>query len=395
MTAPNGRKNGTVAAVNPMINRKGKHVVHMTTVHHPYDPRIYHKECISLANAGFDVTLIAQPADNETETNKEKPIKHIPLKTYKSRLKRMIISTRDAYKKAKDLNADVYHFHDPELLPAAWLLKKKNNTVIYDIHEDYITSILQKDYMAKPIKKMIATAYRYMERFFAHNFQLCLAEKYYKDIYPNGVLILNYPTVNEKFMKHDREGGPQEDKLLYTGNVSHVRGALFHAKIPLIDDQSEVHFVGKCPSDLAKEMEGIAGTEKDRLHIEGIDQFIEKEVIEDRYLERNWLAGIALFPPTEHYRKKELTKFFEYMNAGLPIICSDFPVWKDFIENYECGIAVDPNKDEEIKQAIQYLKNHPEEARQMGENGKKAVQEHLNWKTQEEKLVTWYDELLN
>ncbi|WP_461180170.1 glycosyltransferase [Virgibacillus kimchii] len=366
----------------------------MTTVHHPYDPRIYHKECMSLAAAGFDVTLIAQPPEN-SQLNETKAIRHIPLKTYTSRLKRMIFGTREAYKKAKSLNADVYHFHDPELLPVAWLLKKKNNHVIYDIHEDYITSILQKDYLSRPIKKMIAAAYKYMEKFFARNFQLCLAEKYYKEMYPNGELILNYPTVNEKFMKHNRQGSPQEDKLLYTGNVSHVRGALFHAKIPLIDEQAEVHFVGKCPSDLAKEMEAAAGAEKDRLHIEGIDRFIEKEVIEDRYLERNWLAGIALFPPTEHYMKKELTKFFEYMNAGLPVICSNFPVWKAFMETYECGIAVDPNNDEEIKEAIRYLRNHPEEAEKMGENGKKAVQEHLNWRTQEEKLVAWYDELLN
>src|SRR5690625_6021755 len=59
-------------------------------------------------------------------------------------------------------------------------------------------------------------------------------------------------------------------------------------------------------------------------------------------MSHNWLAGIALFPPTEHYMKKELTKFFEYMNAGLPIICSHFPQWKTFIDKYNCGIAVDP-----------------------------------------------------
>src|SRR5690625_1175602 len=190
MTAPHERNNDTVAAA-----RKDKRVVHMTTVHHPYDPRIYHKECMSLAEAGFDVTLMAQTAANG-QTNETNIVKHMPLKTYTSRLKRMIFGTRDAYKKAKAMNADVYHFHDPELLPAAWLLKKKNNTVIYDIHEDYITSILQKDYMPRPIKKMIAVAYKYMEKFFARHFQLCLAEKYYKDIYPDGVLVLNYQTLN-------------------------------------------------------------------------------------------------------------------------------------------------------------------------------------------------------
>jgi len=367
-------------------------VVHLTTVHHPYDPRIYHKECVSLKNAGFDVTLIAQEAENEANND---AIHHIPLKKYNSRLQRMIFGSLDLLKKAKALDADVYHFHDPELLPVAWLLKKENNVVIYDIHEDYVTSIMQKDYMNRPLKKAIATAYKYMEKFFARDFQLCLAEKYYKDIYPDGVCILNYPTVNEKFLHYTRDYDAVENKLLYTGNVSVVRGARIHAEIPMIDENVSVHFVGKCPSELAEEMKTIAGKNSDNLHIEGIDRFIEKEVIENRYLNTNWLAGIALFPPTDHYMKKELTKFFEYMNAGLPIICSNFPVWKNFVEKYECGIAVDPFDENEIKQAISYLRNNPQAAREMGENGKKAVTKELNWQKEEQKLIAWYQELLN
>lgn len=368
-----------------------KRVVHLTTVHHPYDPRIYHKECKSLQNAGMDVTLIAQTS--EDSYSKDKPIRHIPLKSFNSRIKRMTLGAWDAYKKAKYAKANVYHFHDPELLPVGWLLKNKNNVVIYDIHEDYITSILQKDYLSKPVKKLIAKIYNVMERFFIKDMELCLAEKYYKDRYPTGTCILNYPTINDTFMHIKREG-PREHKLLYTGNVSHVRGAIEHARIPLLDDDIEVHFVGKCPSSLAAEMYQAAGDKKDKLFIEGIDQFIEKEVIEQRYANTNWLAGIALFPPTEHYMKKELTKFFEYMNAGLPIICSNFPVWKNFIEKHHCGIAVDPYDDQAVRDAITYLKNNPEEARQMGENGRKAVMEELNWGTEEKKLINWYNELL-
>ncbi|WP_019378053.1 glycosyltransferase [Virgibacillus halodenitrificans] len=369
-----------------------KRVVHLTTVHHPYDPRIYHKECMSLHRAGYDVTLIAQ--EDNTQVREGKPIKHIPLKKHSSRLKRMIFGAWETYKQAKKLEADVYHFHDPELLPVGWLLKKRKNVVIYDIHEDYITSIMQKDYMVKPVRKIISYAYKYMEKFFARKMQLCLAEKYYKDIYPKGVCILNYPMVNEAFINHKRSEGPSEDKLLYTGNVSYVRGALLHSKVPLIEGNVSVYFVGKCPGELAEEMYKVAGDEKDRLVIEGIDQYIEKEEIEARYLSRDWLAGVALFPPTDHYMRKELTKFFEYMNAGLPILCSNFPVWKKFVETYNCGIAVDPYNEKEIKQAISYLQDNPRQAKRMGENGKKAVLEELNWGTQEDKLITWYSQLL-
>ncbi|WP_020006385.1 glycosyltransferase [Salinicoccus albus] len=369
-----------------------KHVVHLTTVHHPYDPRIYHKECRSLQNAGFDVTLIAQKAPKGEDG--EQPIRHLPLKTYKRRLGRMILGTYDAYRQAKKMDADVYHFHDPELLPAAWLLKNKGNVVIYDIHEDYVTSIMQKDYMNHSVKRLIAGGYKIAEKFFTKGMGLALAEKYYKDFYPHGVCILNYPMVNEKFARHERSG-PVEDKVIYTGNVSHVRGALYHAKLPAIDTALDVHFIGKCPGGLAEEMRSVAEERSDNLHFEGIDSFVEKEDIEDRYLERNWLAGVALFPPTEHYKKKELTKFFEYMNAGLPVICSDFPVWKAFIEKYECGIAVDPEDDAAIKNALDYLKHNPEEAMQMGRNGKEAVTRELNWQSQEKTLIRWYNGLLN
>src|SRR5699024_2123598 len=117
---------------------------------------------------------------------------------------------------------------------------------------------------------------------------------------------------------------------------------------------------------LADKMFKAAGDKKSSVHIKGIDQFIVKDEIDTMYVQENWLAGIAIFPPTAHYMKKELTKFFEYMNAGLPIICSNFPIWKKFIKTYQCGIAVDPANDDEIKQALETLRENPDLAIQMG-----------------------------
>src|SRR5699024_9739423 len=211
---------------------------------------------------------------------------------------------------------------------------------------------------------------------------------------PSGICILNYPALNDKLVNHQIDDQPAENKILYTGNVSMERGAYIHAQIPNIDPSVSVHFIGKCPSSIAEKMYAEAGEKKEQLMIEGIDQFIEREEIDDKYISRKWLAGIALFPPTQHYKKKELTKFFEYMSAGLPILCSNFPVWKKFMDKYQCGIAVDPYNEEEIKEAIDYLRKHPEEARQMGMNGKKAVVRQLNWQKEEEKLINWYGALL-
>lgn len=372
--------------------KKRKRVVHITTVHNPHDPRIYYKQCISLQKAGFETYLLAQPARPALSDNDG--VTHIQLKKQKSRFRRMTLGAWEAYKKAKKLKADIYVFHDPELMWVGALLKKSSNIVIYDIHEDYVTSILQKDYLAKPIRHLLAKTYRAIETIFTRKMELSLAEKYYTQFYPRGTTILNYPLLNERFLQIDRSEQAPVDKLLYTGNVTVERGALIHARIPQIDSHIKVQLVGKCDGLLASKMKEIAGDQAEQLAFEGIDEFVLKEKIEKYYMDENWLAGIAIFPPTEHYKKKELTKFFEYMNAGLPIICSDFPTWKSFIEKYECGLAVDPNNDEQIRRAIATLRNDKALSYQLGENGRQAVENELNWKTEEAKLLIWYNDLI-
>ncbi|WP_078594217.1 glycosyltransferase [Evansella clarkii] len=367
-----------------------KKVVHITTVHHPLDPRIYYKQCHSLQKAGYDVTLIA-PSSSDLKGENTVPV--IPLKKYKNRFISMLLSPIEAYKKAKELKADYYHFHDPEFLPAAWLLKKKHNTVFYDIHEDYETGIVTRDYLTKPLRIVISKIYKLIEKVFSKNMELVLAEKYYKEKYPRGNCVLNYPILNENLINKRRDTSKVENKLLYTGNVTTDRGALTHAALPNIDENMSVYFYGRCPEWLAEQMLEVAGENKEQLYIEGINRYVPKEEIDHSYISKQWLAGLALFPPSEHYKKKELTKFFEYMTAGIPIICSNFKVWKDFIDKYRCGIAVDPYNEEEIRQAINYLRSNPAEAKKMGENGRKAVLKELNWGKEEEELISLYQRM--
>ncbi|TVP86783.1 MAG: glycosyltransferase [Alkalicoccus sp.] len=368
--------------------RQSVKVLHMTTLHHPLDPRIYYKQCASLKNAGYDVTLLA-PVPPGTE---EGEVPFEPLPKYSSRWKGLLFGTVRAYFRAGKMKADVYHIHDPELLPAGWLLKKKGNHVIYDIHEDYETGIVQRQYFNQPVRKFIAFIYKKVESVCIRKMELILAEKYYQEKYPQGTCILNYPLLQENLTGIDRSF-EEADSLLYTGNVTKDRGALQHAALPGLADHFNVHLYGYCPENLAAEMKQAAGKSAARLYLHGEGYYVPKKDIDAAYGRSGWLAGVALFPKTEHYMKKELTKFFEYMAAGLPVICSNYPAWQTFMDTYKCGICVDPDNAEEIKKAVETLRRNPDEAKAMGERGRKAVREHLHWGREEEKLTALYDRL--
>lgn len=364
-----------------------KRVVHISTVHPPFDTRIFYKECTSLAKAGYEVYLVhTKSKDFDEKKFIKHNIKSIPLTKHKGRVNRFLRGTKQALKEAIRLKADIYHIHDPELLLITSKLKKTGAKVIYDMHEDYYTSIMQKDYIPRFFRKIISNVYTLYERRKAKQLDVVLAEKYYKDKYPEGTQVLNYPILDGK---RKNIAYTNNNKLLYTGSVTEDRGALIHAKMTSYIENIEVSFVGRCTEELADEMYKCS---KDKqINIKGVDQFIPREEIDKEYNEKKWLAGLAIFPPTDHYMKKELTKFFEYMYAGLPIIISNFPEWEQFVEKYKCGIAVKYDDLNSIKKAVSYLKNNPRIAQRMGVNGQKAVLEELNWNNEVTKLIELYE----
>jgi glycosyltransferase involved in cell wall biosynthesis len=109
---------------------------------------------------------------------------------------------------------------------------------------------------------------------------------------------------------------------------------------------------------------------------------------------RRSLAGLVLLHPVINYLDALPIKMFEYMSAGLPVIASDFPLWREIIEKNECGLCCDPLKPEKIAEAVQWVLDHPQEARIMGENGRRAVIEKYNWESEGKKLVKLYEDLI-
>ncbi len=365
-------------------------ICHISSVHNALDPRIFFKECSSLARK-YQVSYIARHNKEESINN----VRIIPFPALKPRFFRVIFSPAVMFFYARRERAAVYHFHDPELLIIAPVLKFfLGCKTIYDVHEDYYTSIRGKRYLCPCLSKIISSIYRKIERFFARTIfdEVIIAEKYYREFIPNSVEILNYP-LKRDYPEKSCSRETERIRLLYTGNVSISRGALICANITNFVKNCEVTFVGKCKKNVAEEIYNTANAQEN-IKITGIDKFIRADLIDKFYKKGGYHAGLAIFPYSDHYFKKELTKFFEYMGAGLPIIASDFPVWKKLIEDNECGVCVDPGDAGQIENAVKYIFGHPEAAERMGENGKRAIDKKYRWEKEERKLFELYENLL-
>jgi len=176
-------------------------ICHLTSAHSRYDTRIFYKECSSLANAGYEVTLLV--AENQGSQSEIKngvlviPVKFEP----KNRFDRILNSPKVMLKKALEVNADIYHFHDPELLQIALKLKRKGKKVIFDSHEDVCGQILGKQWIPRLLRPTLSFFYKYYSTFVLSKLNYLigvtphLVEKL-KTVNPSAELITNFPILN-------------------------------------------------------------------------------------------------------------------------------------------------------------------------------------------------------
>lgn len=366
----------------------------LTTVHQAYDGRIYHKQCKSLKKAGYEVTLLAPKPDKMI---KDDGINLIPIEKPKNELKRFLHAFK-VFKLAKETKADLYHFHDPELIPVGVLLRIfTRKPVIFDVHEHYPNAIMSKKYLKPWLKKPIRLAYEIIEKLSLPILSGVIYTteeigKRYKSY--TSCKIENYP-LTDMFPPLQKVKGDHHT-LLYLGGITRIRGIeeliAGFAKVAIERPEAKLLFVGGFESD---SFEREIKQKVKKHHLEEKVQFKGKVPYEqiEGYLST---ASIGIIPylPVPNHLVCLPNKLFEYMAAGVAVISSDFPHYRKVVETSSSGLLIDPESPQSIAKAMISLLDDATLTDEMGKNGRVAFETKYNWNSEEEKLVAFYRKIL-
>jgi glycosyltransferase involved in cell wall biosynthesis len=364
-------------------------VAHLTSVHIRSDTRILLKQCRSLADHGYEVTLIV--ADGKGDEVRQ-GVRIVDAGASTGRLDRFSRAAYRVLRKAIAVDASLYHLHDPELLPAGLILKSRGKHVIFDSHEDVPEDILMKSYIPRTIRPSVALATGALQSVVSRRLDGVIAATPFIEAKFTGmgirtVNINNYPMLDE--LNANAAWETKKREICHVGTIAAIRGILELVRAcELFTSGARLNLVGR-----------LAGTD--------IEAAVRREkgwerVNELGYLDRRGVrevfarsvAGVVTMHPYSAHLDALPNKLFEYLSAGLPVIASNFPLWREIVKGNECGLVVDPFDIAAIAVAVDRLVNDPDLSRRMGENGRKIIQTRYNWSLEEKKLLDFYEMIL-
>ena len=379
--------NQTDQKLSPPFRPRGR-VAHLTSVHMPHDPRIS-LQCASLTEAGWDVSLVAQEGRLAVPE-----LNHLTIPPQASRLRRAFLSSWHVFAQARKSGAKIFHFHDLELVPVGMVLGLIGGKVIYDVHEDMPLQILSKKWLAswlrRPVAKLTALVEWVATRAFFSGVVAATPPIARRFPATTTVIVQNFPEIMAPAtISTARPFQERANRAVYVGSINEHRGvreviqALQFSGYP----QSSLILCGQF-NDMELEAECRALPSWNMVDFRG---WQTRDQVHQALSEAK--VGLVTLLPIPNYIESYPIKLFEYMAMGVPVVASDFPLWRSIVEGAGCGLLVDPLDSKEIASAMDWLMSHPDEAAQMGVNGQQAVAETYNWPSEAAKLLALYERL--
>lgn len=370
-------------------------LLHFTTVHPRTDTRIRVKQVASLAGA-FERPVVFYVQDGKGDERGEANGSEVVDTGVPSggRLARMTKGAWRMYRAVRRARPSVAHFHDPELIPVGLLLKLSGIKVIYDVHEDLPRQILGKHWISPWLRRPVALLVEGFEWASVRWFDgVVTATPTITARFPakKTVTVHNFPILSELVLPEPKLFAEVPPHVAYVGNITAARGAIemVQALERVTDDQVRLQLGGTfTPSSLEDEIKALPGWSRVVPH-----GWVERSTVAN--LLGNVRSGLVVLHPTRNHPDALPVKMFEYMAAGLPVIASDFPLWRQIIDRAGCGKLVDPLDPQAIAEAIDWILAHPDEAESMGRCGREAVETTYNWESEAERLIGFYQRLLS
>jgi glycosyltransferase involved in cell wall biosynthesis len=337
------------------------------------------------------VTLVAPASGNEEHDG----VRIVGVDRPENRWTRVWNTARKVVWRGRSIEADVYHLHDPELLPWSWVLLTGQAPIIYDMHEDFVAQLETKEWVPKPLRPLLSLMAEVGLRVFLRGQPVIFAEASYAEHYDwlrcTGT-VQNMPLVSD--LVEIDEPKYSKPTIGYIGGVRADRGSTVTLRALKILQDLGYDLAWECVGPATADHERSLAELQDRLGIRNVRMY--------GYLppEQGWRRmarchiGIAMLDKTPNYVGSYPTKLFEYMGLGLPVVTSDIPIYRDVVENAECGFVADPKSPEDVAEAIAALVDNPSRARRMGKRGRLAVQESYNWEQEGRALVEFYDTII-
>lgn len=361
-----------------------KSICHVEITYINYMPRVW-RSAFSARKCGYDVKVIGFGKDEIYNG-----VEYRGIAPASGRLRRVLFTSKKMVDIAAKSDAHIVELHSPELLLYSRKLKRAGKRIVFNSHEFYALQILRREYLPQLLRGVISKVYRIWEK------SICKKMDYI--IYPCTVKGKNpfedYACKSVKIENYSDEvdyvrGVKEQRTAIYAGSLTEDRGCT--TMVELFNKiNGKLYLAGSFSTEEYKDyVLNIINPDK----VEYLGALSREELF--KYYSKV-SVGLSLLKKEGQYNEIDnlSTKMYEYMSCGIPVVATDMEYAKQVNEKYHFGILVNPDNADEIEAAIEKIFSDSNLATMLGENGMRAIKEEFNWKSEQKKLVSVYDKMM-